>query len=105
MKKPVFCICENKDADQRLCFQFTDSTVSLHSKPLAILCGHAVRFVLDLVGNPEDRLSHNEAHFKCSKQMMAIVGKIDFSLSELRKKHIFFKKSKHKGHSIQTDPV
>ena len=29
--------------------------------PLAIFCGFAARFVSDLVGNPEDRLSHNEA--------------------------------------------
>ena len=41
MRKPVFCICENKDADQlcgnceadqRLCFRYTDSTISLLSK-------------------------------------------------------------------------
>ena len=38
MRKPAFCICENKDADQlhgnreadqRLCFRFTDSTIPL----------------------------------------------------------------------------
>ena len=37
MRKPALCICENKDADQlrgnreadqRLCFRFTDSTIS-----------------------------------------------------------------------------
>ena len=52
MRKPAFCICENKDADQlrgnreadqRLCFRYRV-------------------FVSDLVGNPEDRFSHNEAH-------------------------------------------
>ena len=41
MRKPAFCICENKDADQlrgnreadqRLCFRFTDSTISLLPK-------------------------------------------------------------------------
>ena len=41
MRKPAFCICENKDADQlrgnreadqRLCFRYTDSTISLLSK-------------------------------------------------------------------------
>ena len=71
MRKPDFCICENKDADQlcgnseadqRLCFRYTDSTIPLLSKPLAILCGCTARFVSDLVGNPEDRFSHNEAH-------------------------------------------
>ena len=41
MRKPDFCICENKDADQlrgnreadqRLCFRYTDSTVPLLPK-------------------------------------------------------------------------
>ena len=38
MRKPDFCLCENKDADQlrsnceadqRLCFRYTDGTISL----------------------------------------------------------------------------
>ena len=40
MRKPAFCICENKDADQlgnreadqRLCFRYIDSTIPLVSK-------------------------------------------------------------------------
>ena len=41
MRKPNFCICENKDADQlrgnreadqRLCFRYTDSTIPLLPK-------------------------------------------------------------------------
>ena len=41
MRKPTFCICENKDADQlrsngeadqRICFRYTDSTIPLLSK-------------------------------------------------------------------------
>ena len=41
MRKPAFCICENKDADQlrgnreadqRLCFRYTASTISLLPK-------------------------------------------------------------------------
>ena len=41
MRKPTFCICENKDADQlrgnreadqRLCFHYIDSTIALLSK-------------------------------------------------------------------------
>ena len=39
MRIPAFCICENKDADQ--------------------IRGN--RLVTDMVGNPEDRFSHNEA--------------------------------------------
>ena len=41
VRKPAFCICENKDADQlrgnreadqRLCFRYIDSTISLLPK-------------------------------------------------------------------------
>ena len=41
MRKPAFCICENKDADQlrgnrqadrRLCFRYTNSAISLLPK-------------------------------------------------------------------------
>ena len=41
MRKPIFCICENKDADQlrgnreadqRLCFRYIDSTIPLLAK-------------------------------------------------------------------------
>ena len=76
MRKPAFCICENKDADQlrgdreadqRLCFRKMDSTILLLSyfqnfKALTIFCCCTARFVSDLVGNPETRFSHNEAH-------------------------------------------
>ena len=42
MRKPAFCICENKDADQlrgnreadqRLCFRYMDRTIPLLPKP------------------------------------------------------------------------
>ena len=77
MRKPDFCICGNKDADQlrgngeadqRLCFRYIDSTILLlpiyiqNFKPLAILRGCTARFVWDLVGNRKERFSHNEAH-------------------------------------------
>ena len=70
MRKPDFCICENKvadqlrsnrEADQRLCFRYKDSTILLNFKPLAIFCSCKAWFVSDLIGNPEDRFSHNEA--------------------------------------------
>ena len=80
VRKPTFCICENKDADQlrgnreadqRLCFRNIDSAIPLLSlirnfKPLAIFCGCTAWFVSDLVGNPEDRFSQNEALFVSS---------------------------------------
>ena len=74
MRKPEFFICENKDADQlrgngeadqRLCFRYKDSTIPLlpiqNFKPLAIFCSCTAWFVSDLVGNPEDRFSQNQA--------------------------------------------
>ena len=76
MRKPAFCICKNKDADQlpgnreadqRLCFHYIDGTIPLlpiyirNFKPLTILCGCTAWFVWGLVGNLEDWFSHNEA--------------------------------------------
>ena len=79
MRIPDFCICEHKDADQlrgnreadqRLCFRYLDSTILLLSKSeisslfqVTIFCRSAAWFVSDMVGNPVDRFSHNEAHF------------------------------------------
>ena len=63
MRKPAFCICKSKDADQlcgnrtadqRLCFRYTDSTIPLLPKS-KISSGCKARFMSDLVGNPEDR--------------------------------------------------
>ena len=72
MRKLAFGICENKDADQlrgnreadqRLCFRYIDSTMSLLPlSNLAFFCGCTARFVSDLVGNPDDRFSHVAAH-------------------------------------------
>ena len=76
MRKPAFCICENKAADQlcgnrtalqHLCFRYTDSAFPsssyiLNFKPLDISCGCIDQFVWDLVRNPKDWFSHNEAH-------------------------------------------
>ena len=76
MRKPAFYICENKDADQlhgnreadqRLCFRYTDSTIPRLSKSKFHSSSHIQwlhsPFLSDLVGNPEDRFSNNEAHF------------------------------------------
>ena len=52
MRKPTFCICENKDADQlrgnreadqRLCFRYLDSMIPLLSKSeISSLCPSSV---------------------------------------------------------------
>ena len=70
MRKPAFCICENKGADQLsshraadqlLCFCYIDSTIPLlpkfrNFKPLKP-SSEVVQPGLRLVGNPEDRFS------------------------------------------------
>ena len=73
LRKPDFCICENKTqisfpvtAQLISTFVFTtqivQSTYFLQNlKPLAILCGCTAWFVWGMVGNPEARFSHNEA--------------------------------------------
>ena len=64
MIKADFCICENKGTDQLrgdsiaeqdLCFHYVDSTVPL------------------LVGNPEDRFSHD---YFCNLGFYGEIGKI-----------------------------
>ena len=59
MRKPAYCICENKDADQLhgnrtadqcLCFCYED------------FYGCTAKFVSDLVRIPVDRFSHDMAH-------------------------------------------
>ena len=75
MRKPTFCICKNRGADQlpsncaadqHLCFPYIDSTIPLlpkfDIKSLAIFCGCTVRFVSVLVGNPEDMFSGDATH-------------------------------------------
>ena len=84
MRKPDFCICGNKGADQlcgnrttdqRLCFRYTDTTIPLLSKSKisTFFCGCTARFVSDLVGNPEDRFSHNEGQFILVINLIRIV--------------------------------
>ena len=73
VRKRDYCLCENKgadqlrsncEADQRLCFRYTDSTIFQirNFKLLACFCSCTARFVSDLVGNPEDRFSRVAAH-------------------------------------------
>ena len=59
-------VCSNCTADQRLCFRYTDSIITLllvirNFKLTVIFCVCKHWFVSDLVGNCEDRFSHIEA--------------------------------------------
>ena len=76
VRKPTICMGENKDADQlrgnreadqRLCFRYTDSTFPPLLKPkifkiLGFFCDCTGWFVLDLVGIPNCWFSHAQAH-------------------------------------------
>ena len=75
MRKPAFCICENKDADQlrgsreadqRLCFRYIDSTIPLVSNPKFQASSHLLwLYSLICVGpdkKPECWFSHDAAH-------------------------------------------
>ena len=75
MRKPAFCICENKGADQLpidpaadpcLCFHYIDSKILytssiLNFKLLTIFRGCKDQFVLDLVGNLK-LFAHDAVH-------------------------------------------
>ena len=76
MKKPqIFAYVKTKaqisycEADQRLCFRYTDSTISLLPKseissfwPFSETVQTERQLTSDLVGNPEDRFSRVMAH-------------------------------------------
>ena len=70
VRKLAFSICENKDADQL--------RGNRNFQPLAIFCGCIAWFVWDLVGNPEDRFSHNEAHIECNSYRFCMGGAARF---------------------------
>ena len=79
MRKPAFCTSENKStdqlhgnraADQCLCFRYMDTSIipllpkSEISSLYSHLLGCTAQFVLDLLVNREDRLSHDMANMK-----------------------------------------
>ena len=77
MGKPTICIGENKDADQlrgnreadqRLCFRYSDSTVPLQL--LARFCACTGRFVSDLVKN--HIVGFPTRQLKCYYHMMSL---------------------------------
>ena len=86
-RKPDNCLCENKgagqlrsncEADQRLCFRYTDSTsprllIPKNFKPLACFCDCTGWFVSDLVGNPEDRFSRVAAHLSLCTALISVI--------------------------------
>ena len=106
VRKPAFCICENKDADQLRGYREADQRLVFtivqylfyqirNFKPLAIFSDCAAGFVSDLVGNPEDQFSHNEAklvRFATDVQMSARNGRSLLRVGLDSKKRIFSEK-------------
>ena len=82
MRKPAFCICENKEADHsfavtaKLISAFLFATRTVQSLYLPIPKFQASSYLLwlyspacvDLVRNPEDRFSHNEAQLSSNNK-------------------------------------
>ena len=81
MGKPTICICENKDADQlrgnreadqRLCFCYSDSKIPLLlTAKISSFYDYIGRLMSDLVGNPEDRFSRVAAQMRCKTKTLA----------------------------------
>ena len=65
MRKPEFCLCENKGADQLRSNCFSFSYIQ-NFKLLACICECTGRFVSDLVRNPENWFSHVMAQMSIS---------------------------------------
>ena len=71
MRKPDFCLCKNKGADQLLSAQLISAffllngqynSSSTYFKILALFSDHTDQFASHLVGNPEDRFTRVAAH-------------------------------------------
>ena len=60
--------------------QIVQYLFSLNFKFLAISSDCAARFVWDLVGNPEDRFSHNEAHIKAVANVCLTINHLEAPL-------------------------
>ena len=73
MRKHTFCISLNKSADQEYTITIHLNSAFNYIPPssipkseiscLAIVCACTARFVSDLAGIPDDRFSHDTAHF------------------------------------------
>ena len=89
MGKPTICIGENKgadqlrsncEADQHLCFRYSDSTIPLllksNFKLLALFCACTGRFVSDLFGNHIVGFPTRRLIFWCSKFICFVMVEI-----------------------------
>ena len=87
MRKPGFGKCKNKGSDQlwcnnaadrNFCFCYKGRTITLlpqilNFKPLAIFYGCTAQFVSELVRNPKDRFSNDEAHIGSTEVLLSLL--------------------------------
>ena len=78
MRKPDFCLCENKGADQLRSNCETDQRLYFHYKDITIPPFY--KSVSDLVANPEDRFSHIAAQMNLDNKNQAKLTDSIFSL-------------------------
>ena len=96
MRKPAFCIRENKDADQlrgnreadqRLCFRYTDSTIPLLTKSKFQCPRHLLRLYSPVCVGPGQKprrlvfLRHGSNHTQCIvgiTQSLKVMDTYDF---------------------------
>ena len=81
MRKPTICICENKgadqlrgnrEADQRLCFRYTDGTIPLLSKSKFPVSSHLLRLY-----SPVCVRSVRKPHCLFSHEVAQLIYKIE----------------------------
>ena len=94
IRKPAFCHCGNKGADQPRMdtVRYIDSTIHLLPKAVTIFCGITARFMSDLVGNPKDRFSHVAA------QLISFLKQHSLVIEEIIVETIY--RSQHTGQSM-----
>ena len=90
MRKQHFCLCENKgadqlcsnwEADQRLCFRYTDSNIPTYTqnfKNLAFFCDCTGWFLSGLVRNPKGRFSNSSKPDKQTVVGLTIDANFDY---------------------------
>ena len=90
MRKPPFCKCENKDADQLIsAFVFAIRTVpSLFYLNPKFQASSYLLWLYSPVGNPEDRFSQNEAHLAADKFQTVETPVIIFFFQITLRKHV-----------------
>ena len=122
MRKPDFCICENKDADQlrgnreadqRLCFRYTDSTIPLllkskisSLKPSSV----TVQPGLCQTWSETPKTGFLITRLKCGDQTVLLLfayalSRFSYDIANLEPRHIFFYGMRHEPNKDSAQPI